>query len=110
MVRLTTKKLTILSQNILPTPLGPSERILFRGLRDIQRDPLRFLLYMRHKYGDLVKLRTGFLSSYLVYHPEHIKHILQGNYWNYAYMHKVYKPFFGEGLLSSDGATWLEHR
>ena len=110
MIGPTTKVPTALSENSLQIAPGPPERILFRGSRAIQRDPLEFLMCMHGQYGDLVRLRTGFWNSFLVYHPAHIKHILQSNARNYTYMHKVYKPFFGEGLLSSDGPTWLHYR
>ena len=84
------------SPNVLQAAPGPHKPILLSGLSKIQRDPLKFQLDMLRQYGNLVRFSIIFSPTYLAYHPEHVKHILQSNHQNYAYSHKVFEPYLGE--------------
>jgi cytochrome P450 len=45
-------------------------------------------------------------------HPDHIQHVLQGNFANYrkGRGYKILKLSLGEGLLTSEGALWQRQR
>ena len=85
----------------LPMPLR-----LWRGLRD----PLG-LLTSAAELGDVVALRRT--RSYAVFHPRHVRHVLQDNAQNYEKGEKyrnALAPIMGNGLFVSEGAFWLRQR
>lgn len=84
-----------------------------RELRAFGRDPLEFLARMQREFGDIVRLNLVLLRMYLVVHPEHVKQVLQERHTNYnkdTFDWRMLKPVVGEGLLTSDGPTWLRQR
>lgn len=94
-------------------PPGPRGNFLLGTLKDFRRNPQRFLLSLAQEYGDVVRYRNAFWSTYLFTHPDQVKHILQENSRNYSkdtLNWKTLKPAFGEGLLTSDGPLWLRQR
>ena len=62
-------------------------------------------------YGDVVRYR-GVWVSHQLSHPDHIQHVLQGNFANYrkGRGYKILKLSLGEGLLTSEGALWQRQR
>lgn len=80
------------------------------------RDPLGFLLRSFVEGGDLVRTRIGptrrYRYAYLAARPEYVEHVLKRNQNNYvkAPTYRPIKNFLGEGLLTSEGDTWLRHR
>ena len=107
---LTIKASEPIKKQCYKTAPGPRGHFLPRSIPDLQRDPLKFLMDAFNQYGDVVRVPIFTTSHYLAFHPESVKHVLQENYRNYIYRHKNFKPFLGEGLLSSDGQTWLHQR
>lgn len=94
-------------------PPGPRGHLLSGSLKDFRRNPQGFLLSMAEQYGDMVRLRNAFWSTYLITHPEHVKHVLQENSRNYnkdTLTWKSLRPAFGDGLITSDGPLWLRQR
>jgi cytochrome P450 len=80
---------------------------------DVQKDVLGWNLRTALEYGPVVQYRFGPLRSYLVTHPEGLKHVLQDNVKNYTKEHFGYailRRIVGDGLFTSDGATWLKQR
>ena len=75
-------------------------------------DPIQMLLDLQREYGDVVRQRLGPYLVHSVTHPDGVRHVLQGNYKNYARgkFYENFKLFFGEGLLTTDGEYWLRHR
>jgi cytochrome P450 len=67
---------------------------------------------MARDYGEIVHLPLGSKSSYLLSHPQYIKHVLQDNYRNYRQSPrtKKFKAVLGDGLLTSEGNHWLQQR
>ena len=65
---------------------------------------------LTEKYGDFVCLRPG--HTYLVNHPDYIKHILQDNHSNYCKgpRYRVLTPLLGDGLFTIDGEFWKSQR
>jgi cytochrome P450 len=54
----------------------------------------------------------GVWVSHQLSHPDHIQHVLQGNFANYrkGRGYKILKLSLGEGLLTSEGALWQRQR
>lgn len=95
------------------TAPGPHGFGLPDSMLDFRRDPLRSVLEMTHRYGDVVRLHFLFWDSYLVNHPDGIKHVLQENQRNYTkdiYWLRFLRELLGQGLLTSDGESWLHQR
>jgi hypothetical protein len=59
----------------IPGLLGYAPVGLFLRLR---RDPLRYLSEAARRYGEVVSLPLGVRQAYLLAHPAHIQHVLQG--------------------------------
>lgn len=80
----------------------------FTVAREMTRDPLGMMERMQRDYGDVVRLRVGPIAYYTLFHPEHIKHVLQDNNRNYVKGPIVgrAKVLIGEGLFSSEGDLW----
>src|SRR5450631_511074 len=90
-----------------PEPPFPLPLRLWRGLRD----PIAYLTYAERELGEVVALRQG--RTYAVFHPDHIKHILQDNNKNYqkgAKYRAALVPIMGNGIFTSEGAFWLRQR
>jgi cytochrome P450 len=88
-----------------PTPHGRD--------RDLLRDPLSFFLTITRQYGDVVCYRPAPEPAYLVNHPDYIRHVLLDNNRNYSkatYINQMFKATVGDGLLTSEGETWLRQR
>ncbi len=66
---------------------------------------------MALQYGDVVRYR-GMWITHQLSHPDHIQHVLQGNYANYTKGrgYRILKLSLGEGLLTSEGALWQRQR
>ncbi len=94
-------------------PPGPRGNLLWGNLRDVQRDPLQFYRTQHARYGDIVRFRSvrGF-HWYLFAHPDHIEHVLRINAQNYikGVLIREVKNLVGEGILTSEGDTWLRNR
>jgi cytochrome P450 len=91
---------------------GPFNLNPLGDLPRVQRDPLRAFMEAREKYGDVMRFRGGVWYAYLVSHPHDVKHVLQDN--NQIYLkgvtYQYLKPVVGLGLLTNEGASWLQQR
>ena len=87
-----------------------------RNLGRLARDPLGFLVGAAERHGDIVYLPTAprpiQRRFVLVSAPEHVRHVLQVNDANYrkAFTYEPLRRFLGEGLLTSEGDRWRQHR
>jgi cytochrome P450 len=64
-------------------------------------------------YGDVVCYRPAPEKAFLVNHPEYAAHILVENSRNYTkatYTNHLFKEMVADGLLVSEGQTWLRQR
>jgi cytochrome P450 len=94
-------------------PPGPRSLSPLSSAVALQRDPIRFALEIWHRYGDVVHFRFLFWPAYVLYHPEHVKRVLQENHRNYNKNFpnmKVARELFGNGLFTNDGESWLRQR
>jgi cytochrome P450 len=62
--------------------------------------------------GGIVRARIAFKDFFVLLKPEYITHVLQKNHRNYrkSFAYDGLKPFLGQGLLTSEGDTWLRQR
>src|SRR5262249_17893500 len=88
----------------IPAPVGWVWRM--------QRDPLRFLVEVRERYGDVVRLHTGPWRFHLVAHPDHVRHVLLDHQKNYprSWLYNRTKLAAGTGLVTTEGAAWRRLR
>ncbi len=91
---------------------GPRGSLLMGNLAAFREDPIKMLMDLQRDYGDVARERLGPYLVHTVTHPDGVRHVLQGNYRNYARgkFYENFKLFFGEGLLTTDGEYWLRHR
>jgi len=76
------------------------------------RDQLGYLTAAVREYGDVVRLRLGNLTTYIMVNPEHIDYVLHSHADNFMKdkMTRWLMPLVGEGLLTSEGAFWRRQR
>jgi cytochrome P450 len=94
-------------------PPGPRSLSPLGSVPAIARDTQAFVLEMWQRYGDIVRFRILFWPAYALYHPDHLKHVLQDNHRNYNKqfpMMSPVRPLFGNGLITNDGESWLHQR
>lgn len=94
-------------------PPGPRGHPVLGILPEIRRDPLGFNLRITRQYGDILRTRIAFWPTYQVNHPDHVRHLLQGNHRNYSkrtFGFSVTRWLLGEGLATSEGSFWLRQR
>lgn len=93
-------------------PPGPPGNWLLGNLTELRRDMLAFFVRSAREYGDVVRLRIGPRSLYLVNHPDLIEEVLVHQARNYRkhYAVRLNRLLLGNGLLSSDGDFWLRQR
>ena len=94
-------------------PPGPRGSLLLGSAPAIARDPLAAYSAMAREYGDIVRIRFVFWSTYLLFHSDHVRHVLQEKHTNYSkdlYTYRMLRPVVGNGLVTNDGADWLRQR
>jgi cytochrome P450 len=95
------------------SPPGPRENWLLGSARTIQHDPLGFNMSMFQRYGNVVAVRFLIWPTYMIFHPQDVKHVLQENHRNYSkdtYLIHFLRPLLGQGLFTNDGQSWLHQR
>jgi cytochrome P450 len=94
----------------VPLPMPPNPR---GSTRELVRQPLSFFQAITRQYGDVVCYRSAPEVAFLVSHPDHIRHILVENNKNYSkatYSNTKFKDVIADGLLVSEGDSWLRQR
>jgi cytochrome P450 len=91
---------------------GPRASLLMGNLKEYMRDPIAMLMRVRREYGDVVRNPLGPYLTHFIAHPDDVRYVLQTNHGNYVRgrFYDNFKPFFGDGLLTTDGGAWLSHR
>jgi cytochrome P450 len=93
-------------------PPGPRYWTPFEAGRVLRRDPLGFVTGLARDFGDVVLLRLGPVHLYMLFHPDHVRHVLQENHQNYVKGPIIArtKVLIGEGLFTSEGSFWRRQR
>lgn len=94
-----------------PAPPGPDTAFT---LAEVQSDALAFLQELAGRYGDIVRYNAHGWTATLLNRPDYIKRVLQDNHTNYRKEGTpdflMLKPMLGEGLLTTEGDTWVRQR
>ncbi|WP_342381520.1 cytochrome P450 [Myxococcus stipitatus] len=98
------------STHVSSHPPSPWGLPLWGHLLRHDRDPLGFVVECFRKHGDVVRLKLGGETTYLVSHPDHVRYFLTENANNYAKPPLVNDPFLGNGLFVSEGTYWRRQR
>jgi cytochrome P450 len=96
-----------------PIPLrGPKGRLFFGSGPDLARDQIGFYTRCAREYGDLVPLSLGPRHALLVYHPDAIEEVLVTRSRDFVKSPgvRLLSGLLGDGLLLSEGDTWLRQR
>jgi cytochrome P450 len=76
-------------------------------------DPLAFGLDNARTFGDIVYYKAGPLRVFQVSHPDFARQVLveePEKFHKPRLIKNAFRPFAGEGLLTSDGPRWKEQR
>jgi cytochrome P450 len=78
---------------------------------EARRDPFGYPAALAAEFGDVVRI-PGPFRGHILFHPDHVKHVLQDNNRNYVKGKLIAKakPLLGEGLFTSEGDFWRRQR
>jgi cytochrome P450 len=93
-------------------PPGPKPHFLIGNMPLASRNPLAQFSKWAREYGDIFYYRAAWLQVYFLNHPDLIEAVLVRNYQGVLKDHVIRKSrwFFGEGLLTNEGESWLRQR
>lgn len=94
-------------------PPAPRGLPLIGNTAGLRHDAPGVLLKGARQYGSVVQYRFVVWRVYAINHPDGAKRILQDNNRNYnkdVVDYILLRYFLGEGLLTSDGDSWLRQR
>ena len=93
-------------------PPGPRGSLLLGNAPAIARDPLAAYSAMAREYGDIVRIRFVFWPTYLLFHPDHVRHVLQEKHTNYSkdlYTYRMLRPVVAQPeIATSAGGPMME--
>src|SRR3954471_14289240 len=93
-------------------PPGPKPHFLIGNMPLASRNPLAQFSAWAQEFGDIFYYRAAWIHVYFLNHPDLIEAVLVRNYQNFLKDHVIRKSkwFFGEGLLTNEGESWLRQR
>jgi cytochrome P450 len=93
-------------------PPGPKPRFPIGNMPLASPDPLAVFSAWAREYGDIFYYRAAWIRVYFLNHPDLIEAVLVRNYQNFLKDRVVRKSrwFFGDGLLTNEGESWLRQR
>jgi len=93
-------------------PPGPKPRFPVGNMPLASPDPLAVFRKWASEYGDIFYYRAAWLHVYFLNHPDLIEGVLVRNYQNFLKDRVIRKSrwFFGDGLLTNEGESWLRQR
>lgn len=99
-------------------PPGPRINYLLAGIaqmlpRWFPFDPLVFAVQNARTFGDIVFYQVGTLRVYQLTHPDFARQVLveePGKFHKPWLLKRAFRPFAGDGLLTSDGPFWKQQR
>jgi cytochrome P450 len=102
----------ITSSAMLRRPPGPKPHFLIGNMPLASPDPLSIFSAWAAEFGDIFHYRAAWLHVYFLNHPDLIEEVLVRNPRNFLKDRVVRSSrwFFGEGLLTNEGDSWLRQR
>ena len=93
-------------------PPGPKGHLLVGCLPEFRRDMLRFFSACARDYGDVVPIRVANRRLILLSHPDLIEEVLtaRARHTTKTAILNMLRPVLGDGLLLSEGDSWLRQR
>ena len=94
-------------------PPGPSGVPVVQNTFQYAEDPLEFITTVAREYGPVAEYTIGGISFYQVSDPELVEHVLVQENQRYIkgeLFQESLGTVLGDGLLTSEGAFWREHR
>ncbi len=93
-------------------PPGPKPHFLIGNMPLASPDPLPIFSAWAAEFGDIFYYRAAWLHVYFLNHPDLIEEVLIRNPRNFLKDRVVRNSrwFFGEGLLTNEGDSWLRQR
>jgi cytochrome P450 len=93
-------------------PPGPKPRFPIGNMPLASANPLAVFQGWAREFGDIFYYRAAWIHVYFLNHPDLIEAVLVRNYQNFLKDHVVRKSrwFFGDGLLTNEGESWLRQR
>ncbi len=94
-------------------PPGPRSLPPLGSAPAFARDIEHFTFKLWQHYGDFVRVRFLLWPGYLLSHPDYIKHVLHDHHRNYDKQSPLldsFRFFFGNGLFTNNGESWLHQR
>jgi cytochrome P450 len=93
-------------------PPGPPGRFLVGSLPEFRRDVLGFFTDCARRYGDVVPVRLPRRRLLVLSHPDLIEEVLttRVRQTTKTVLLQALRPVLGDGLLLSEGDTWLRQR
>jgi cytochrome P450 len=97
---------------MLARPPGPKPRFLIGNMPLASPDPLSSFSTWAREFGDMFYYRAAWLHVYFLNHPDLIEEVLVRNYKNFLKDRVIRNSrwFFGQGLLTNEGDSWLRQR
>jgi len=97
---------------MLRRPPGPKPRFLIGNMPLAGPDPLSIFSAWATEFGDMFYYRAAWLHVYFLNHPDLIEEVLVRNYKNFLKDRVIRNSrwFFGQGLLTNEGDSWLRQR
>src|SRR6266404_7952036 len=93
-------------------PPGPKPHLLIGNIPLASHDPLAVFSAWAREFGDIFHYHALWINVFFLNHPDLIESVLVRNYQNFVKDHVVGKSrwFFGDGLLTNEGESWLRQR
>ena len=93
-------------------PPGPKGGYIFGAAGAFRRDQMGFYADCARQYGDVVATKLGPYRVVILYHPDAIEGMLVTRARDFVKSPGVLllRPLLGNGLLLSEGDTWLRQR
>ena len=93
-------------------PPGPKPHFLIGNLLLASPEPLAVFAKWVREFGDIFYYRAAWIRVFFINRPDLIESVLVTNYQSFD-KDRVFRNnrwFFGDGLLTSEGAYWLRQR
>ena len=91
---------------------GPRGMTLVGVAPYLRSKPLKFVLDVAWQYPGIARLDLGMSNLFMLNDPELVQQVLHDNGSNYrkSRFYTKLEPFFGKGLITSNGAAWRRER